>query len=216
MSDRETAEVAAVLWQYTVALTQVLAVAIGQTEDNDRTALKTFVEMWLDDKLSEIVVTTKTGEQTIRRCNGSSSLKPWTERRRPMVENDMVWVITIIILGFVLMGAVLWVVWIGVAVSETAMKSKAKKLSLALGYADYRDAQLGLAKTRSYRMVPASDVFHALQNEQHRRSTKDRGMKRCPACDEPIRQAATKCRYCGEPQAVATVRSRCSAAGALR
>lgn len=90
----------------------------------------------------------------------------------------MVWVITIIILGFVLMGAVLWVVWIGVAVSETAMKSKAKKLSLALGYADYRDAvmQLGLAKTRSYRMVPASDVFHALQNEQHLRSTKDRGM----------------------------------------
>ena len=82
MSDRETAEVAAVLWQYTVALTQVLAVSIGQAEGNDRTALKTFVEMWLDDKLSEIVVTTDTADETSDLVM-ELSLKPWTERRRP-------------------------------------------------------------------------------------------------------------------------------------
>ena len=64
MTNREVAEMSAVIWQFAVAVTQALGVAINQTEGSDRIALYIFVERWIRDKLDRIVVTTDTGENT--------------------------------------------------------------------------------------------------------------------------------------------------------
>lgn len=109
-------------------------------------------------------------------------------------------VFIIIFLAFVVLGVVCLIMFVGVGVHDTAMRSKATKLALELGYENYRDAimGLGLARTRSHRMVPASEVFHALHQEQYDRRRVVANPAVAGASGQAAASAQFKCSKCGK------------------
>lgn len=63
MTDAETAEVFTLLWEYSTAALQVLAVAVGRVEGRDRLVLELFAEEWIAAKIGALDITGATAQE---------------------------------------------------------------------------------------------------------------------------------------------------------